>query len=73
MQIGRKNVGILINGPVLDDVFPAFPDLQHLAETRVQEIYLEVKAPAFHLMVKIIKVRIVDYVFKMWLPLELLG
>ena len=43
MQVGCKNISILIDGPVLDDSLSALAYFNDLPESAVQEIYLQVK------------------------------
>lgn len=59
VEVGSENVGILIDGPVLDDGLVALPDLPHLVETAVEEEDLEVKRPALHVIVEIAQVGII--------------
>ena len=72
MQVGRKDVGILINGSILNDVLAAFPNLENLSEARVQEINLQVEGPTLHGAVKVIQVGILSYRFKMGFPFVVL-
>jgi hypothetical protein len=68
MQIFGKNIGIFINCPVLYEVMVVFLYVNDLPVPAVQEIYLEVKAPAFHIAVKILKIRIIINSFKSGVP-----
>src|SRR5690606_14423697 len=71
VKVGSEDVSILVNRTILNDGFSALPDLKNLTETAVEEVYLKVERPSFHLMVKIVKIRVVYNVFKMRLPLEM--
>jgi hypothetical protein len=65
MKVGCKNVSIFINGPVLNYSFSSIPDLYQLIQAAIQKIDLQLKAPAGHVLIKIIEVRIMLYIFKM--------
>jgi hypothetical protein len=65
MEIGREDVGIFINGPVLYDGFCSVMDLKQLVKPAVKEIDLQVKTPAWHILVEIHEVRIVVHIFEL--------
>jgi hypothetical protein len=73
MQVGRKDVGILINGSVLNNIDSTFANFQYLAIPTVEEVYLEIKTPTFHLGVKVIQIRIVHHILKVRFPFIVLG
>ena len=59
MEVWGKNAGILVNGPVLDDILSGIADIYHFLESLVQKIDLKVERPTRHVVVKIFKVRVV--------------
>ena len=76
MQIGRENVGIFVNGPVLNNAFTGLLqlfDALGLAKATIEEIDLEVEGPAGHIVVKILQIRIIVYVFQKHFPAEMLS
>lgn len=64
VQIGGKDVSILVNGTVLNDGPLAFADLPHLVKPTVQKINLQVKRPARHVFIEIAQVWILVDRFK---------
>ena len=58
-------MGILIDRAILDHRFRTGVDLQQLVETAVEKKYLQVKAPAGHILIKIIQVGIMIDVFEL--------
>jgi hypothetical protein len=73
VQVGRKNVCVFINGAVLDNGFGSAVDVQQLVEPVVEEVYLQVKAPAGHVLVKIEQVGVLVNVFKLRNPFVMLA
>ena len=68
IEVGRKNVGILVDGAVLYCRIVTSLDRFELIETGIQKVYLQVKGPALHVFVKIRQVGIVIYCLKFSLP-----
>lgn len=66
MEVGRKDIGIFIQGAVLDDVGVGFPDVDELFEAGVEKINLKIEGPAAHVFVKTVDVRVVVGWLKYW-------
>ena len=73
MQVGSKNVGVFINGSVLDNCLGASLDIQELIQSVIQKVYLEVKTPSWHVFVKIEQVWVMINVFKLGNPFIMLA
>ena len=73
VEVGRKNVGILVDGAVLNDSAIALKDFQNLPIPAVEEENLKIERPAVHVVVKITQVGIVVGAFVVYLPTELLA
>ena len=58
MQVGRKDPGILIDGPVLDYDVLLLGDFNHVLEALVEEINLEIERPPLHIFVEISEIGI---------------
>jgi hypothetical protein len=69
VKVGSKDVGIFINGSVLDNCFSTSLYIEELVKPVVQKVDLEVEAPAGHVFVKIEQVWIMVNVFELWYPL----
>src|SRR5690606_39175477 len=54
IEVLRKDVGILINGAILDNVCFLLLQLHNMAEAAVEEKNLQVKRPTFHVAIKIL-------------------
>ena len=65
MQIRRKNVRVLVDGSVLDDLLSAFLQFSQLSESRSQEENLQIERPTLHVLVEIIQVRVVIHLLEM--------
>ena len=72
MQVGSKNICVLIYGTVLDDLFSRLTDLNDLTETAVEEIDLQVKGPALHVLVEVIEIGIVIHILILGFPAVML-
>ena len=72
MQVGSKNISILIYCPILNYGFISLPDLHDLPETAVQKIYLQVKRPALHVLIETMEIGIGLNIFIMRFPSEML-
>ena len=59
MQVGGEDIGILVEGAVLDKVDARLLDVVYLLEAGVKEINLEIETPATHVLVEAVDVRIV--------------
>lgn len=68
VQVGRKYIGVLIDGSVLNDGLITVPDLVHLIKTAVEEINLQMKGPSGHVRIEILQVGIMIYRFIQWSP-----
>jgi len=73
VEVRCEDIGILIDGPVLDDIFARLADLDDLAEPAVQKIDLQVERPALHVLVKVIEIGIIIHVFILGFPGIMLG
>ena len=71
VEVGRKNVGILVDGAVLNDSAIALKDFQNLPIPAVEEENLKIERPAVHVVVKITQVGIIVGAFVVYLPTEL--
>ena len=63
VEVFCEDIGIFINGSVLNNRLIAFADLAHLAEPAVEKINLQVESPPGHVFVKIAEVRILFHRF----------
>jgi len=73
MQVGRKDAGILKDGTVLDNGLLRLGNLNHLLETLVQEVYLQIKRPTGHVGIEDCQLAIVIYGFEPWRPAITMG
>ena len=73
MQVGCEYFGIFIDGPVLNDRGISTLYLGHLLEPAVEEIDLQIKGPALHILIEIIQIGIVVYVFVLGFPAVVFG
>ena len=73
MQVRREDVGIFIDRAVLDHGLGTAMDLEQLVQPAVEKIDLQLKAPAGHVLVKIVQVRIVVHIFELRDPFVLLA
>ena len=71
MQVGCEDVGVFVDGAILDDGFVAAEDGEDLLVAVVQEEDLEVERPALHVVVKVAEVGIVVGGFEVHFPAEL--
>ena len=69
----REDMGILVDGTVLDDVLAAVTDIHHLTEAAVEEENLDIERPALHVLIETIEIRIVLHLLVMGIPVEMLG
>src|SRR6267154_4353064 len=58
MEVFGKNIGIFINGSVLNDGLLTFPDDPNLVKPAVEEIDLKMKRPTGHVFIKVTKIRV---------------
>ena len=73
VQVGRKNIGVFVDGAVLNHVFALTPYAVNLAEPAVQEVNLQVEGPSRHVVIKLVEVGILVHLFKVGLPAIVLG
>lgn len=73
VEIGRKNVCVLIDRAILNDGLVAFLDVDNLLEAVVQKIYLQVERPARHVEVKILQVGVVVGGLEVDFPAKMMG
>ena len=73
MQVGREDVGVLVDGAVLDHIATAAADLQQLLEARVEEEDLQVEAPPLHVLVEVEQVGVVVHGLLQLVPLVMFG
>src|SRR5882762_8844862 len=73
MQVGREDMRILINGPVLDHRLGPRVDLQQLVQPAVQKEDLQVERPARHVLIKIVQVRIMIHILELRDPFVMLA
>ena len=73
MQIGGKNMGVLVNRSVLHRVMVFGEHLTVLSVAGIQEINLQVEGPTLHVFVEVVEVGILIDLFKMRLPSIMLG
>jgi hypothetical protein len=73
MQVRGKNIGIFIDGAVLDDATFAAANLKDIVEAVVEEIDLQVERPTLHVFIEIVYVGIFFNIFEVWLPIEMVG
>ena len=64
VEVGRENVCVFVDGPVLNDGLALFLHLDQLRETRLQEVDLQVEGPPRHVLVEIVQVRVVVHLFE---------
>jgi hypothetical protein len=67
-QVGRKNVRVFVDRPVLDHRALPPLDVEYLLVAARQEKHLQIERPAFHLQVKIGEVRVGFGVFVVDIP-----
>ena len=72
-EVGRKNIGIFIDGPVLYYRLLAVPYFYQVLDPMIQKVYLQVKRPARHIFIKIHHIRLVLNILKMRFPLVMSG
>lgn len=63
VEVGSEDVRIFIDGSILDDNSVTSLDVDDLLETVVEEIYLQVKGPAGHVLIEVVQVWVVFYIF----------
>jgi hypothetical protein len=73
MQVGCEYISILIDGPVLDNSLPGFPDHQNLAKPAVKKIDLQIERPSLHVFIKAVEIGVRFNILKMRLPIKMLG
>ena len=73
VQVGGEDVGVLVNGAVLDDVFVLAPKAVNLAEAAVQEVNLQVERPPHHVVVELVEVGVFVHFLEVGLPVVVLG
>ena len=67
---GRKNKSILIYSAVLHHYIGTLLYVDNLLETVVQEINLQIERPPWHIVVKIVQIRVVLHILVVGLPFE---
>ena len=73
VQVGRKNVGVFVDGSVLNDRVVALQNIEHLLVAMVEKINLQVERPPLHVVVEVCEVGIVVSAFEVRLPVEMAG
>ena len=73
MKVWRENKGILVDSTVLHHGIRALLNVDNLLETVVQEINLQIERPPWHIVIEIVKVRVVLNVLVVGLPVKALG
>ena len=68
MQIGGKNVRILVNGSVLNHRLLSAADILNVTPPRCQEIHLQIETPTLHILIEIRDVWIVIHILQLHLP-----
>lgn len=68
VQVGRKNVRILVDCSILNGRFVAVLDFVYLFEPAIQKIDLDVKCPFCHIVIKVSEVRICVNRLVEWVP-----
>ena len=63
MEVGGKDIRVLVNGAILYDVLAAFPDFENLSKARVQEIDLQIEQQNLEVEIYKIKERIKLFYF----------
>lgn len=63
VKVCGEDIGIFVDGTVLNNGLIAVPDLVHLIKPAIQKIDLQMKGPTGHIRIKILQVRIVIYRF----------
>ena len=58
MQVGSENVGIFVQGAVLDDILAFLMGVEKLACASVQIVNLDVERPTTHILVKTVDIGI---------------
>ena len=65
MQVWREDMGVFINGSILDHPLSAFLQFSKLCKSRSQEKHLQIKGPTLHVLVEIVQIWVVIYLLKM--------
>src|SRR5688572_16997590 len=73
MKIGRKDVSIFKDGAILNNCLCTSLNFQYLVQAIVQKVNLKIKAPTWHILIKIVEVRIMIHIFKLGYPFVMLG
>ena len=73
IEIGCKDICVLINCPVLDGGHIVRLDFGNLPEATVQEIDLKIESPSRHILIKILQVRVFVNRFKKRMPTIMFG
>ena len=61
VEVRREDARVLVDCAVLDDHFVELGDVDYVLEALVQEVYLEVERPSFHILVEVCKIRVIVY------------
>ena len=73
LQVGREDVGVLVDGSVLDDGLALLLHLNQLREAASKEVHLQVERPTGHVLVEIVEVGVVVHFFKVGSVAVVLG
>jgi hypothetical protein len=73
VEVGCKDEGIFVDGPILDDGHISLPDIEHLLIPAIEEIDLKIERPALHIIIEIAEVRILGCILIMHLPAVMLS
>src|SRR5258706_7112806 len=58
MKVLGKNIGVFVDGSVLNDRLLAFADNPHLVKPAIEKIDLKMKSPTCHVFIQITKIRV---------------
>ncbi len=73
MKVRGKDMGILVDGPILYDHLVTILNLNNLFQAVIEEVHLEIERPTGHVLIEVVEVRIVLHILEPGFPIIMFG